>query len=298
MGDHVVERHAISVDVEDYWSVIQRDWLGREIAPTDAVVTNTEWFLHIFEQHQVRGTFFFLGDVAEHYPQLVKDTAAQGHEIGVHGYRHQQVFKLDRESFRAEVRTCRDLLQDLSGQPVRGHRAPAFSILPHTAWALDVLAEEGFTYDSSVFPIKGSRYGWPGFSLDITDYQTESGRKITVVPMSVCRVLHRRLPVAGGGYLRHFPFCVTRRAIDNVQQNRPAIVYMHPYEVDTDDRGYDARHLSIKRRLRLYLMHKLQLRNRHTMKTKIERLLQAYRFTSIGEMIEHQESIAAQPDPT
>jgi polysaccharide deacetylase family protein (PEP-CTERM system associated) len=279
-------RNALTIDVEDYWSVFSRDWLGKSSEPSDAVVRNTERFLQIVSDHGVKATFFILGEVAKKFPSLITKIAEQGHEIGVHGYFHKQIFKLTEEEFREEVGDCKKLLEDTISGTVAGHRAPAFSIMPKTKWALEVLAEEGFRYDSSVYPISGKRYGWPGFSKNICKVDLPSGRDIVEVPMSTITVLGKTLPAAGGGYFRHFPYFVTRLAINRIQKRRPVIVYMHPYEIDTEQRALDTDHLSDADRNKTLKFHKLQQRNRNTVAGKLNRLLNEFEFTTLGRVID------------
>lgn len=279
--------HALTIDVEDYHNVIARDWLGRDGPPTEAVVRNTERLLQHFADHGVRATMFVLGEVAETFPELVRRMAGAEHEIGVHGYYHRQVFKLTPESFRAEVEPARKRLQDLTGQPVAGHRAPAFSIMPTTQWALEVLADVGFEYDSSIFPIRGRRYGWPGFRPDIHRMSLPSGRTIIEAPLSTVTVLGRAMPVCGGGYLRHFPGAVTTWAMRRVGQVRPAILYTHPYEIELPLPPLDTRHLAPAAARRTRLFHWLQRHNRQTVERKIVALLKRFSFAPLGEVIRH-----------
>lgn len=145
--------NALSIDVKDYWSIFSRDWLGKDIEPSAAVVKNTEWFLETLSRYDVKATFFILGEVAKKFPSLVKKIAEDGHEIGAHGFLHKQIFRLTKEEFRREVADCKKLLEDTISGSVLGHRAPAFSIMPKTKWALEILAQEDFKYDSSVYPI-------------------------------------------------------------------------------------------------------------------------------------------------
>jgi polysaccharide deacetylase family protein (PEP-CTERM system associated) len=273
--------HAMTIDVEDYWSIFSRDWLNLPNAePTQAVVENTKWYLEILAQHDVKATFFILGEVAQKFPALVAEIHQGGHEIGVHGFLHKQVFKLTPDEFKREVSDCKKMLEDLISDQVYGHRAPAFSIMPETKWALDVLCDAGFQYDSSIFPIAGSRYGWPGFSKEICSVTTKAGQ-IIEAPMTTLQVLHKSLPIAGGGYLRHFPYCVNRIAIRKIQKERPVIVYMHPYEIENADSNVDTGDLDAGQAKKLKRMHRIQLRNRHTMKPKIEQLLMDFEFTSL-----------------
>jgi|WetSurMetagenome_2_1015567.scaffolds.fasta_scaffold232622_1 polysaccharide deacetylase family protein (PEP-CTERM system associated) len=277
--------NALTVDVEDYHNLLGRNWLNREGPPTDAVVRNTHRVLELFAEHRFRGTFFVLGEVAATFPSLVRDIASQGHELGVHGYYHHQVFKLAPEAFRREVGDAKKLIEDESGLSVEGHRAPAFSIVPHTAWALDVLAEEGFRYDSSVFPIAGRRYGWPGFPLDIHRMTLASGRSLIEVPMSTVTIAGFRLPSCGGGYLRHFPGLFTRWAMRHVQRRRPVIFYMHPYEIEIHTEKPDTSALDLAAAAGARRFHRLQIRNRHTVECKLIRLLTEFRFGPLREVI-------------
>ncbi len=277
--------NALSIDVEDYWSIFSRDWLHLEVEPSDAVIKNTEWFLDVLAQHDVKATFFILGEVAEKFPSLIKKISEQGHEIGSHGFSHKQIFKLAEEEFRTEVADSKKLLEDIAGKEVLGHRAPAFSIMPETKWALEILAEEGFKYDSSVYPISGKRYGWAGFSKDICKIDLPSGRSIIEVPMSTVTIFGKTLPAAGGGYIRHFPCICTRWAIRRIQRNRPAIVYVHPYEIDTQQQEFPTRHLPDKHCKKILGFHRMQLRNRNTVKNKVFRLLSDFRFTTVREII-------------
>lgn len=277
--------HALTIDVEDYHNVIARDWLGLEGPPTGAVVRNTERLLQHFADHGVRATMFVLGEVAETFPELVRRMAGAGHEIGVHGYYHRQVFKLTPESFRREVEPARKRLQDLTGQSVPGHRAPAFSIMPATQWALEVLADAGFEYDSSIFPIRGRRYGWPGFRADIHRMTLPSGRTLIEAPLSTVTVLGRAMPVCGGGYLRHFPGVITNWAMRRVGRVRPAILYTHPYEIELPLPPLDTRHLAPRAARRTRIFHWLQRRNRQTVERKIVDLLKQFSFAPLGEVI-------------
>ena len=151
--------NALTIDVEDYWNILSRDWLYTEAEPSDAVVKITEWFLQIHADTNVKATFFILGEVAQCFPELIKGIVSEGHEIAVHGFYHRQIFKLSHDEFKKEVGDAKKLLEDLTGRQVLGHRAPAFSVNKDTQWALEVLLEEGFKYDSSVYPISGRRYG-------------------------------------------------------------------------------------------------------------------------------------------
>jgi len=282
--------NALTIDIEDYWSILSRDWLHIEAEPSDAIVKNTEWFLETLARHNTKATFFILGEIAKSFPSLVKKIAENGHEIGSHGCSHKQIFKLTEKEFRQEITESKKLLEDITGQVVLGYRAPAFSIMPQTKWALEVLAEEGFEYDSSVYPISSKRYGWSGFSKDICKIDLPSGSNIIEVPMSTVTFLGKTLPIAGGGYIRHFPYCITKWAIKRIQKMRPAIVYMHPYEIDTTPNPFEIKHLSICDKIKANKFHLLQLRNRRTVRKKLVNLLSDFEFTTIDNLINDNQS--------
>jgi hypothetical protein len=164
--------------------------------------------------------------------------------------------------------------------------------MPQTKWALEILAQEGFKYDSSVYPISGRRYGWPGFSKDICKIDLPSGRSIIEVPMSTVTIFGKTLPIAGGGYIRHFPYTVTRWAIKYIQKTRPAVVYMHPYEIETGLRSFPTEHLAPKDKNRAVKHHKLQLRNRHTMSRKLNKLLSQFEFAPLKKVISENLKVA------
>lgn len=277
--------NALTIDIEDYWSIFSRDWLHTEAEPSDAVVRNTEWFLKTLANYNVKATFFILGEVAKKFPSLIKKIAAEGHEIGSHGFSHRQIFRSTEEEFQREIADCKKLLEDITSGPILGYRAPAFSIMPQTKWALEILAQEGFKYDSSVYPISGRRYGWPGFSRDICKIDLPSGRSIIEVPLSTVTIFGKTLPIAGGGYIRHFPYAVTRWAIKHIQKTRPVIIYMHPYEIDTQAQHLQTGHLSDTDNRKARRFHRMQLRNRNTVGRKVVKLLDEFEFAAVKEVI-------------
>lgn len=278
--------HALTIDVEDYHSVFSRDRLGRDMSPTRAVVDNMHRLLGWMAERRVRCTCFVLGEVAQAFPDLVREIAEAGHELGVHGFYHRQVFKLTPELFRREVADAKGLIEGITGLPVKGHRAPAFSIMPRTAWALDVLADEGFEYDSSIFPVATRRYGWPGFRPEIHSVQLTSGRTLIEAPLSTVCILGHRIPVGGGGYLRHFPGWMAHFALRRVARVRPAIVYLHPYEFETKCPEPDTSCLQGQALRRVTQFHRLQRRNRETMEGKFKSLLDRFDFAPLSEVVE------------
>lgn len=229
--------NALTVDVEEHFqvsafeSVVRRDdW---ESIPS-RVEASVARLLDLLDERGVKATFFVLGWVAERRGPLVRRIAEAGHEIASHGYSHRLIYRQRPEEFREETVRSRRILQDASGQSVDGYRAASFSIGRGNLWALDVLAECGFAYDSSLFPVVHDRYGIPGAPRHIRRLETPAGRTLVEVPPSTVVVGPATLPVAGGGYLRLFPAALTRWAIRrlNRSERRPAVVYVHPWELD------------------------------------------------------------------
>jgi polysaccharide deacetylase family protein (PEP-CTERM system associated) len=269
-------RNAMTIDVEDWFHV-------EEFSPIIApelwghcelrVAANVEYLLEALDTAHSRATFFVLGWVAERLPEVVKRIAAVGHEIASHGWSHAPIWRLTPGQFFDEVTRSRRLLCELSGQSVLGYRAPTFSVVRETMWALRLLVEAGHRYDSSIFPIRHDLYGIPDAPLQI--YRHEAG--IWEMPMSVWEVGRLRVPVAGGGYLRLYPRRVTERAIRAINRaGRPAVVYIHPWEFDPDQpRVSGARLLSS-------LRHYVGIgRNRG----KLAWLLREFPFTSANEVL-------------
>ncbi|MEA3461475.1 MAG: polysaccharide deacetylase family protein [Bacteroidota bacterium] len=276
---------ALTIDVEDGINISMRDNFKVEMEPTGRVVDNVEVILDICEKNGVKGTFFILGEVAEKYPELVKKVYKAGHEIGVHGYQHDQVFRLTPDTLRDALTKAKGLIENLIGQEVFGFRAPAFSVNPKTSWALPVIASCGFKYDSSIFPSLSLRYGWKDFSRQICRIRLDNSTSLVEVPLSVINVLGRDLPVGGGGYLRYFPYSWTRKALSSITRERPAIVYLHPYELDP--RRYpDYFHDAIARaplKKRIYLS--LYRYKKVTVMPKLDQVTREFRFAPLHEII-------------
>lgn len=277
----------LSFDVEDGWSIFSRDRLHKQIELTDTVVKDTERVLEILDQNGVKATFFVLGNVAKKFPALIRKIADASHEIGVHGFSHKQIFNLDRNEFRYEIAEGKKIVEDITSVEVKGHRAPAFSVMPDTSWAFEVLAKEGFTYDSSVVPACNNRYGWPDFSKDICNVKLSSGAEIIEVPMTTVNLpITGKGILTGGGYIRHFPYFVTKLVVTKIQKCRPAVVYMHPYEFGTQFYHLQMDHLSEKDRKSALRRIKFATRNQKTMPAKLCRLLSDFKFTSIKNILD------------
>ncbi|SLM49959.1 conserved protein of unknown function [Nitrospira japonica] len=218
----------ISIDVED-WP--QSTW-NRDLPITDRAVGNTRRVLRILRNANVRATMFILGKLAERFPYLVKEIQADGHEVACHGYGHMEIAQLSPDEFLADVRRSKDLLEQITGEPVVGYRAPDFSIVENTLWAFDALAEAGFQYDSSVVPVRVVRYGipdWPGAPVRV---KLANGRTIQEAPLATFQMLGKNWPVGGGGYHRLLPGFLTRSLARQVMKTAPFVFYCHPYEFD------------------------------------------------------------------
>lgn len=229
-------QNALTVDVEDYFhvsafakSVDQRDWDKYPLR----VENNTQRLLDLFDEHEVKATFFVLGWVAERVRSLVEEIASRGHEVACHGFSHQLVYNQSPEVFREETLRSKSLLEDITQIPVRGYRAASYSITNRSRWALDILAEAGFEYDSSIFPVRHDRYGIPDSPEFPYHMETPDGHSLVEFPLSTAKLLKYRLPIAGGGYFRLYPYAITRAGLSQVnRRQQPFIFYLHPWEID------------------------------------------------------------------
>ena len=226
-------RNALTNDLEDWYQGLTstsqqvRRWPEFE----DRVVASTGRLLAILESASVRATFFVLGYVAEQHPDLVRRVAEAGHEVALHGYHHYRVSLQTPQEFRDEILRGREAVATASGQEIVGYRAPMFSINRSALWALDVLREEGFRYDSSVFPTRNMLYGYP--DAPRFPYHPLEGNGFVEFPLSTVRVLGLNLPVAGGFYLRLLPYPLFRWGLRRIErEGMPAILYLHPWELD------------------------------------------------------------------
>ena len=197
-----------------------------------------EWsmgrLLAILDEADVRATFFVLGMVAEEHPGLIRKLAEAGHEVASHGWDHRRATELSRQEFRRQARESRAFLQELTGRPVLGYRAPSFSIVPGGEWALEILVEEGYRYDSSLYPVRRPGYGYPRGSRTVVTLELEAGPLVEVPPATL-RMVGVNLPAGGGGSLRHLPLGLIRRALRSLEkEGEPGTLYLHPWELDPD----------------------------------------------------------------
>jgi polysaccharide deacetylase family protein (PEP-CTERM system associated) len=230
--------NAMTVDVEDYFHVSAFDGVvprSRWSSLECRVERNTDRLLEIFQEGGIKATFFVLGWVAERYPGLVRRIAAGGHEVASHGFAHRLVYDLTPSMFREDIRRSKEVLEQAAGAAVLGYRAPSYSITPRSLWALDILIQEGFQYDASIFPIHHDRYGIPVSARHPYRLEREVGELIEV-PGSTVRWGPLNLPIAGGGYFRIFPYALTTWGIRRINrlERRPAIFYLHPWEIDPE----------------------------------------------------------------
>ncbi|MDP2626484.1 MAG: DUF3473 domain-containing protein [Candidatus Rokubacteria bacterium] len=232
-------KNALTFDIEEYFHaealsgvVRPEDWSGLE----SRVVDSTQRLLDILDREQVRATFFILGWVAERHPALVREIESLGHEIACHGYAHRMIQHMNRHELAEDVKRAKKVLEDIAGVSVIGYRAPTFSVVRETLWSLDVLSEAGFRYDSSIFPVRHDRYGIPGAPRFPHRVRTAGRGEIAEFPLSTICLPGWRLQVAGGGYFRLFPLAWTRWAIRrlNERETQPAIIYLHPWEIDPE----------------------------------------------------------------
>jgi len=271
--------NAMSIDVEDYFHVSVFDgivprssWQKME----SRVVANTTRLLDIFDEFGTRSTFFVLGWVAERYPQLIRTIAERGHEIASHGYAHRLVYDQTPDAFREDVRRAKQLLEQSAGRRVVGYRAPSYSITPRSLWALDVLLEEGYEYDSSIFPIRHDRYGIPVSARQPYAIERPAG-SLLEVPGSTTRLGPLNLPVAGGGYFRILPYWWTRWGIARVNrlEHRAVVFYLHPWEID-----------STQPRLRTGGLGRFRhYRNLHRTESRLRQLLTDFRFDAVENVV-------------
>lgn len=245
---------AMTVDVEDYFQVAafadqvkREDWDSYPCR----VERNVDLILAMFAEHQVKATFFTLGWIAERYPQVLRQIADAGHEVASHGYDHVKVHTQAPEAFRLDIRKTKGILEDISGQPIKGYRAASFSIDQRTPWAFDILAEEGYSYSSSVYPIRHDHYGMP--DAPRFAYQPSDKHGLIEVPISTLGVFNRNLPSGGGGYFRLMPYSCSRWVLRRIgtKDRLPVVFYFHPWEVDPGQPRFDQ--ASLRSRFRHYI---------------------------------------------
>ena len=268
--------NAFTIDVEDYFQVSafapyirRQDWDLRECR----VERNVDRILAMLSAHGVHATFFTLGWVAERYPQLVRRIAQEGHEVASHGYGHERASDLSPAAFLDDIQRAKRILEDLSGMPVRGYRAPSFSIGHGNLWAFDCLREAGYRYSSSVYPIQHDHYGMP----DSPRFAHEVREGLLEVPVTTARVLRRNMPASGGGYFRLLPYSLSRWMLSKVNANdrQSAVFYFHPWEIDPGQPRVE--NIDWKSRFRHYV-------NIGRMEGRLNRLLSDFRWGRMDQV--------------
>lgn len=270
--------HVFSIDVEDYFQVYAFDkYVDR--ASWDSypsrVERNTNVLLDLLARHGHTGTFFTLGWVAQRFPNLIRSIADAGHEVASHGWWHRKITSMTPAEFREDARASKDILEHISGRPVLGFRAPSFSITPGVEWAFDILLELGYRYDSSLFPIKRMNYGYPKTPPLPHMIHRDTG-DLMEFPLTTTRFGRMQVPAAGGGYFRHFPYSITRRAFrEHSKAGIPGMFYIHPWEIDEEQPRITSPFLT---RVRHY-------RNIDKTVGRLEQLLAEFRFTSVARRL-------------
>lgn len=276
----VMITNALSVDVEEYYHGMEFEAAvpaGQRGSLPSRVERSVAQVLGLLGAQKARATFFTVGQVAEAHPQMIRDIDAAGHEVACHSYRHELVWRQSPDEFRADVRRAKAVLEDLTGKTVVGYRAPNYSIGREQAWAYDILLEEGFRYDSSIYPILHDRYGQaqaPRFPYEIR--RSEENRLVEF-PIGTARLLGANLPIGGGGYFRLLPAAWIRRGIQwvNAHEGQPVMFYFHPWELDPDQPRPP---MPWRHRFR----HYVGLRREET---KLSRLFQQFRFGTAQEVL-------------
>ena len=277
-------KNALTIDVEDYFQVAalapwapRNQWQNFELR----VEQNTNKILSLLSEKQIKATFFVLGWVAERSPQVVKSIISEGHELASHGYSHQLIYRQTPDEFRQETLRSKQLLEDISGQAIEGYRAASYSITKDSLWALDILAEAGFRYDSSIFPVRHDKYGIPGAEELPHRITSPKGHELTEFPITALKLGNYRLPIAGGGYFRLFPYWFSRWGLSQVnrKQQQPFIFYLHPWEVDPEQPKLPATGLS---KFRHY-------NNLDICEKRLKSLLDSFEFTTVKALLESRQ---------
>ncbi len=277
----------LSFDVEEHFCIEAATGLAIDAAlkghSRERLVPATHWLLEQLDCRRIKATFFIVGQIAQHHPNLVRAISLAGHEVASHSWQHQRIHHFTPESFRVDVRQSTDALEQVTGQPVLGYRAPTFSIMQQTAWALDILAESGMVYDSSIYPVRHDRYGVPGAPRS-PFLARGVVHTILELPPVTLRCLGMNAPMGGGGYFRLFPLFMTRWAINQtLKRTSPpvAMLYFHPWEFDPHQQYLP---LGLLNRFRTYV-------GVHRTRARLTALLGQYRFAravDVARQLERQ----------
>lgn len=272
--------NALTFDIEDYYQVEAfKDYIRYEEWPQypSRVVDNTRKITDILDECDVKATFFILGWIAERFPEMVKSLTDNGHEIATHGYAHQMVYKQTPEVFEEDLVKSIAVLERISGKKAIGYRAPTYSIVEESFWALDILIKHQLLYDSSIFPINHDRYGVPNGERFLYLIQRDNKRTIIEFPLSTLRFWKWNFPIAGGGYLRLFPYWLIKGGLQWInRQQKPGIIYLHPWELDPDQPRIP--NIPYATKIRHYI-------NLHSTATKLRKLIRDFEFAPIRDVL-------------
>lgn len=275
-----MKTNAMTVDVEDYFQVSAFEpYIAKAQWDTlpHRVERNTNKILDLFKEKNIKATFFTLGWVAERYPDLITRIVKDGHELACHGYDHIRVTEQTPEQFRNDVSKSKKLLEDLSGEQVKGYRAPSYSIGANNQWALNILLEEGFKYSSSIYPVKHDIYGMPDAPRFI--YEPIENKSFKEIPITTVRLGDKNFPCGGGGFFRFYPYALSKWAFNRInnQESESAIFYFHPWEIDPEQPRIHG--LSLKTRTRHYL-------NLNRVENRITRLLTDFNWDTMANVFQ------------
>jgi polysaccharide deacetylase family protein (PEP-CTERM system associated) len=275
-----VALNALTVDLEEYFQVTNFEKLIDRSTWDDLpsrVIDSTHALLDLFDETESRATFFALGWIAERNPALLRAIADRGHEIACHGYGHELVYEIGPDRFRDDLRRARIAIEDATGCAVRGYRAPSYSITKDSLWALPILIEEGFEFDSSIFPVRHPRYGIPDFARWPVEIEFGDRGSIREFPLTTLSLGPFNLPLAGGAYLRFFPPALFRWGIARLEAaGRPSVLYVHPWEIDPDQPGQP-----VSRRVHVNHYHNLD-----ATEARLAGLLERFEFSSLGDVLD------------
>lgn len=271
-------RNIFTIDLEE-WFVVEIFAARYNIDSWDklhsTVFENTLTLLKLLRRYNVKATWFVLGYCAERYPEMVQEVAHYGHEIACHSYSHRRVDKMTPDEFKRDTEKAVSAIIGAIGQPPRGYRAPSWSINNNTPWAFEILAEMGFDYDSSIFPIKHDIYGWPDGPTEEFKMKFDSGKTLIELPASTINLLGKNIPVAGGGYFRHSPYWYTKSVVNNLNKKGiPSIFYIHPWEVSESLPKLEG--LSLLQKFRTYSSNAI-------LKFKMRKLMEDFSFTTMAD---------------
>ncbi|MEE9441095.1 MAG: XrtA system polysaccharide deacetylase [candidate division Zixibacteria bacterium] len=272
-------KNILTVDLEDWFSVeTLQDVISRNKWPEleSSLIKNIDDILNLFHEKKLKATFFVLGWVADKYPAVIADVAAAGHEIACHSYYHRMVSSLTPEEFKKDTEKAVNAIVKSCGVIPSGYRSPSWGIKRDMQWAFEILGELGFEYDSSIYPIYHDIYGDPDAPRRTFEIELKSGKNIVEIPASTIKIMGARIPIGGGGWLRHFPYWFTRWGIKTInKQNMPAVVYFHPWELDDNVPRVQ---MSRKNKIRQY-------GNLKTVKTKLAKLLNDFDLQSMDDYL-------------